>query len=165
MHNHKKPVVNRNFVNETTQNKSSKTKLLVIRDTGSPSNVRNLGSPNVAMLQFDHSENSNAQVLAGKSKVPCLETKVTESHLPVVGEFKSSANVGNLGLPSGMMLQFDEMDNDNDHVLAGESRISYSKSELIGSFDDDDIMIPNMVAMSEDLLLDFNLLNGGILFP
>lgn len=67
-----------------------------------------------------------------------------------------------------LVYQFDELENDNDHVLAGESKISYSESELIGSYDDDDdddIMITNMIAMSEDLLLDFNRLNGGALFP
>jgi len=127
-HNHKKPIVNRNSVNETFQNNSSKTELFVIGDARSPSNVRNLGSPNVVMLQFDHPDNSNAKVLIGQSKVPCLEMKVTHSHLPVAGEFKSPPNVGNLGSPSGMMLQFDELENNNDHVLAGESKISCSES-------------------------------------
>jgi len=99
------------------------------------------------MLQFDHPENSNAQVLVGQSKVPLLEMKVTKSRLLVVGESKSSANVENLGSSARMMLQFDELENDSDHVLAGESKISYPESELIRSYDGGDIMIPNMIVM------------------
>jgi hypothetical protein len=65
-----------------------------------------------------------------------------------------------------MMLKFDEPETSNSQVFSDESKISCSETEFIGnSNDDDDILIPNITAMSEDLLMDFNHLNSGALFP
>jgi len=91
--------------------------------------------------------------------------ELIESQLPASKD-GSSPNDGNLDSHNKMMQKFDEPETSNAQVFSDESKISYSETEFIGSSnDDDDILIPNITAMSEDLLMDFNHLNSGALFP
>jgi hypothetical protein len=64
-HNHRKPANNWNSVVGSSQNMSSNSGLDGVREAGCCSNVRNLGSPNVVMLQHDHLESSKARVHDG----------------------------------------------------------------------------------------------------
>jgi len=63
-----------------------------------------------------------------------------------------------------MMLQFDELESQNSNVFSNESEIQYTEKEFIESSNEDDILIPNMKSMLEDLFFDFNNINSGSLF-
>jgi hypothetical protein len=165
-HNHAKPTFNKNVVVGTSQRKSPETGLHSAEEAGSSTNIANLGLPNMVMLQIDHPESSNAQVLADQSKILYPEMELLESQLPVVEEVGSSSNFRNLGSHNKMIMQFDEPQSSNVTGVVGDSNLPYSETGLIGSFDDnDDILIPNITAWSEDYLMDFNRLNGGAIFP
>ena len=165
-HNHAKPTLNKNVVVGTSQRKSPKTGLHSAEEVGSSTNITNSGSSNVVMLQSDHPESSNAQVLVDQSKILYSEMELLESQLPAAKEVGSSSNVRNLGSHNKMIMQFDEPQSSNVTGVAGDSNLPYSETGFIGSFDDnDDILIPNITAWSEDYLMDFNCLNGGALFP
>ena len=165
-HNHAKPTLNKNVVVGTSQRKSPKTGLHSAEEVGSSTNITNSGSPNVVMLQIDHPESSNAQALADQPKTSYPKMKLLESQLPGVEEVGSSSNVRNLGSHNKMILQFDERQSSNVTGVVGSSNLPYSEIGFIGSFDDNDnILIPNITAWSEDYLMNFNRLNGGALFP
>ncbi|KAL5097518.1 hypothetical protein RYX36_001845 [Vicia faba] len=151
-HNHKEPERNHKSINRTSRKKSSKTRLSTAEVIGSSPNVRNIDSSNVVIAQSDQTENINTQIIPTKSKDLC----------PNVETF---SNIGKLDSPNLMMMQFDEPEN-TVHAFTNESKITSSGTKSSGSCDDDDhdILIPNMRAMSEDILLDFNRLNGGRLF-
>jgi hypothetical protein len=120
----------------------------------------------MVMLQIDHPESSNTQVLADQSKILYPEIELLESHLPSVEEVGSSLNARNLGSHNKMIMQFDEPQSRNVTGVVDDSNLPYSETGFIGSFDDnDDILIPNITAWSEDYLMDFNRLNGGAIFP
>ncbi|XP_058755180.1 WRKY transcription factor 22-like [Vicia villosa] len=165
-HNHKEPKCNNKFVTGTSRNKSSKRVLSTSKAVESSSNVRSMGSPNVVMAHFNQTENINAQILSPQSKVLYPENELTSNGLLVSQETVSSSIVGNSGSSNVMKLQFDDPKRGGAQVLTCESIIPCSQTKSIGSCDDDDheILIPNMRAMSEDILLDFNHLNGGRLF-
>jgi hypothetical protein len=57
-----------------------------VEEAGSSANVGNFHSPDMAMLQLDQPESSNARVLIGQSKIPYLENELIESHLHAGGE-------------------------------------------------------------------------------
>ncbi|CAK8531283.1 unnamed protein product [Lathyrus sativus] len=159
-HNHKEPKYNHKSVIGTSQNKLSKRILSTAKV------VRNMNSPNVVMTHFNQTGNINAQILSTQSKVIYPENELTKNHLLVSQEAVSSSSVGNLSSSDVMMSQFDEPKGNDAQVFTCESTIPYSQKKSSGSCDDDDhdILIPNMRAMSEDILLDFNHLNGGRLF-
>ncbi|CAI8590537.1 unnamed protein product [Vicia faba] len=132
-HNHKEPKCNDRSIIGTSRNNSSKRVLSTAKGV----------------------ESSSTQ-----SKVLYPENELTKKHLLVSQEDVPSSNVGNLSSSDVMMLQFDEPKSSDAQVFTSES------TKSVGSCDDDDydILIPNMRAMSEDILLDFNHLNGGRLF-
>ena len=107
------------------------------------------------------------------SVVGTSRNKSSETRLCIgkeVGSFPNirnldSPNVGKMGSPNMLLLQFDEPDSSNSHIFTGESEVPYTSMEFIGGSDDDDILIPNMTPMLEDFLLDFNHINNGALFP
>ncbi|CAL5184008.1 unnamed protein product [Lathyrus oleraceus] len=151
-HNHKEPKCNHKSAIGTFRNKSSKRVLSTAKVVESSSNVRN----------------TDAQIFSTQSKVLNPENDLSKHHLLVSEEAASSSNVGNFNSSDAMMLQFDEPKSGNAQVFTCESTIPYSQTKSIGVCDDDDdndILIPNMRAMSEDILLEFNHLNGGKLFP
>ncbi|XP_045802660.1 probable WRKY transcription factor 4 [Trifolium pratense] len=165
-HNHRKPEVKQNSDNETSRNKPLEARLPVVGQAGSSQNFENLGSPHVAMVQFDQSESNNSQVLDGHSKLTNPKTKLIESQSHVIGEVGSSHNVQKVDSNNRMMLQRDEPERSNAPISSGELEIPYFETNFIGSYnDDDDILIPNMSIMSEDFLLDFNHLNGSSVLP
>ena len=162
-HNHPKPEVKQNSNNGTARNKSSEAGLPVVGQAGSSQNFKNLGDPNVVMVQFDQSESNNAQVIEGHSKITNSEIELNESQSHVVREGESSQNDQKLDSHNKMMLQHDQPERRNAPIFLGDP---YSETDFIGSSnDDDDILIPNMSAMVEDFLLDINLLNGGSILP
>ncbi|PNY17008.1 WRKY DNA-binding domain protein [Trifolium pratense] len=165
-HNHRKPEVKQNSDNETSRNKPLEARLPVVGQAGSSQNFENLGTPHVAMVQFDQSESNNSQVLDGHSKLTNPKTKLIESQSHVIGEVGSSHNVQKVDSNNRMMLQRDEPVRSNAPISSGELEIPYSETNFIGSYnDDDDILIPNMSIMSEDFLLDFNHFNGSSVLP
>ncbi|XP_050888390.1 probable WRKY transcription factor 14 [Lathyrus oleraceus] len=165
-HNHKEPKRKHKFDIDTFRNNSSKEGLSTAKIVESSSNVRNMDSSNVVITHFDQTENINTQILSTQSKVLYPKNELTKNHLLVSQEVVSSSNVGNLSSSNVMMLQFDEPKSSDAQVFTRESTIPYSQIKSIESCDDDDhhILIPNMRAMSEDILLDFNHLNGGRFF-
>lgn len=166
-HNHKEPKCNNRIVTGTSQNKSSKRVLSTSKAVESSSNIRSMGSPNVVMAHFNQTENINAQILSPQSKVLYPENELTTNDFLVSQETVSSSIVGNSRSSNVMKLQFHEPKSGDAQVFTCESTIPYSLTKSVGGCDDSDhdILIPNMRAMSEDILLDFNHLNGGRLFP
>ncbi|XP_045802658.1 probable WRKY transcription factor 4 [Trifolium pratense] len=163
-HDHRIPEVKRNSDIGTSRNKSSETRLSVVEPVGSSQNFKNLSSPNVGMVQFDQSESNNGQVLDGHLKITNLETELNESQSHVVGEVGSSQDVQRLDSHNKMMLECDELERNKAQIFQGELEIPYSEIEFTGSYnDDDDILIPNMSAMLEDFLLEYNHLDGSVL--
>jgi len=161
-HDHAKPTFNKNVVIGTSQHKSPKTTLPATEEVGSSTNITNSGLPNVAMLQFDHPKSNNAHLLVDQSKIPYHKIELLDSQLPVVEEVGLSPNIRNLGSHDKMIMQFDEPLSSNAQVVVTDSNLPYYETGFIGSFDDNDILIPNITAWSEDY---FNRLNGGALFP
>ncbi|KAK2447884.1 putative WRKY transcription factor [Trifolium repens] len=104
-HNHSKPEVKQNSDNGTSQNKLSEARLSIVGQAGSSQNSENLGYPIVVMVQFDQSENNNAQVIDGHSKITNPEIELNESQSHVVSEAGSSQNVQKLDSHNMMMLE------------------------------------------------------------
>jgi hypothetical protein len=129
VHNHEKPTDN---LNSVVGNNSSQTKSSAVEEAGSSANVGNFHSPDMAMLQLDQPESSNARVLIGQSKIPYLENELIESHLHAGGEAGLFSNVRNMGSPNVMTLQFNELKSNNDHIFAGE----FSDTNFAGSLYD-----------------------------
>ncbi|KAK2447893.1 putative WRKY transcription factor [Trifolium repens] len=159
-HDHQKPDVKRKSNNGNSRNKSSEAKLPVVGQAGSSQNFKNLGDPNVVMVQFDQSESNNAQVIDGHSTITNPEIELNESQSHVVREGESSQNDQKLDSHNKMMLQHDQPERRNAPIFLGDPY-----SEIDSSNDNDDILIPNMSAMVEDFLLDINHINGGSILP